>query len=99
MHDHQVGAVQGAVQIQRRAALPDLDAGQESLCLLERLHAAVANGVEAAPSVGRFMDDNLMPKLSQFARDAAEKMRVPVVPAGRDCMIEQDAFHPCTSTA
>src|SRR4051812_27280619 len=99
MHDHQIGALQGAVQIHRRAVLPDLDVGQESLCLLERLYAAVANGVKAAPSLGRFIDDHLMLKLTELARNAAEKMRVAVVPAGCDCMIEQDAFHACTSSA
>src|SRR3954452_18305257 len=99
MHNHQIGTVQGAVEIHRRAVLPDLDAGQESLCLLERLYATVANGVEAAPSVGRLIDDHLMTKLTHLARKAPQKMRVSVIPAGCDCMIEQDPFHACTSTA
>src|SRR3954447_2932211 len=99
MHNHQIGTMQGAVEIHRRAVLPDLDAGQESLCLPQRLYAAVANGVEAAPSVGRFIDNHLVPELTQLARNTAEKMGVAVIPAGCDCMVEQDAFHACTSIA
>src|SRR4051794_15479427 len=99
MCDHQIGAVQSEVQIQRCRVWPEIDAGQLRSCFLQRLDAAVADGIQAAPPIGRLKNDDLMPELPQLARNAAEEMRVAIVPARGECVIEEDAFHACTSIA
>jgi hypothetical protein len=61
------------------------------------MNAAIADGIEAAPALGRLIDDDVVTELTQLACNATEKMRVAIVPAGGECMIKQDAFHACTS--
>src|SRR5690348_18129019 len=93
MDEHEVGAVQRFIEIERAIVLSDIDPRKQPDHFTKHLLAAVADRVEAAPAIDRLVDDDFVTELLQLARDPAKEMRIAVVPAGGERMIEQDALH------
>src|SRR4051812_42851487 len=97
MHDHHVCAVQGLIELRSAVILLHVDAGEKPLRLFERLCAAIAKSVHAAPSIRGLTNLHLMAELAEFARDSTQEVRVAIVPAGGERMAEEHDSHACTS--
>src|SRR5438128_2198331 len=94
MRDDDIGPVQGAIEIQRFGVVgPDLYPWHETRGFAQNRGAAVLQRVAPAPAVGRLINRHLVAEADQLARDATEKMRITVIPAGHDGMIEQHELH------
>src|SRR5258708_39182177 len=82
LHDRHVGAVHGLIEVDmvyiigvHRSPGHERGGFRESCC------AAVLHGIHPAPAVLRLIDDDLDAEPKQFARYAAQEMRVSIVPA------------------
>src|SRR3569833_316792 len=93
MDDHEIRAVGCVIEIEERIVAPDLDPGHQRGNIVQCVGAALADRIRSAPAVDRLENDDLVAQCVQFTRVATEEMCVAVVPAGRECMVEQDAYH------
>src|SRR5690606_32515674 len=96
---HQISAVENATQVQgSRRVAPTSESRKAVLELPERLGAVFQNHVLSTPAVGRFVHLDLVAQVAQLAHQTPEKMRVAVVPAGHQRLIEHHDAHESTPT-
>ena len=88
MHDDEIGAIKRPVEIEAGIVAADVDAGEERRDVVHGMTAAFADRVQPAPAVDGFEHDDLVPERMELARIATQEMRVAVVPAGGEGMIE-----------
>ena len=93
VHENEIGTFQHLIQVERSIVCMEVDAGNERGCVTQGGCAIVLQRVDTAPAVPGLADDDFMTQSRQFARHAAQEMRVAVVPAGGEGVIEQYRFH------
>ena len=72
-----------AIEIERRFHVRhDGHAGHQRRRLGQRIRPAIAERVGFAPAMRRLINRHLMSQADQFARQPAQEMRIPVIPAG-----------------
>jgi hypothetical protein len=92
--DDHVGALERRIEVEgvcivRGRAQPR----ERRLEIGQRLLAVVRREIAPAPAVGRFVNRDLVSPRRQFPNDAAQEMRVAVVPVGHQRVIEEDELH------
>src|SRR3954471_18432539 len=95
MGNHDVGTVQGAVQVQAAGYVAvNLHTRRQSGAFLQYGGAALfLKRIQPAPAVLWLVHGHLMTLSAERPGHAAEKMRVAVIPARGERMIEQHEFH------
>src|SRR5437868_6379884 len=94
MHDDDRGVVQRLVEIKRREiVIAQDDAWHQPRGFSQGIAAAVLLCIAAAPSVRRLTHDNLVPQPQKLARHSAKEVRIAVIPARYEGMIEHHEFH------
>src|SRR5690348_16036204 len=98
MDNHEISPVGQRVELRMTGIVFDAGEMRKSAgkCI-ERVLPCVIQQVHFAPRAGRFAKTNIVSAALQFAADSAQEMRIPVVPAGCDCMHETDDFHATAS--
>jgi hypothetical protein len=100
VHDDDVSAIEGGIEIKSIGRIGVHPHVRHKLrCFRQNGLAAVLQRIAAAPAVSRLIDTDLMTAACQLAGDPAQEMRVAVIPAGCERVIEQDELHAAISTA
>jgi hypothetical protein len=89
VHQHEIGRVEEGFEIDRArivelASEPGIRAAKRG----ERVFSVIANEIGAAPPIGRLEHVDAVSARQELGRDAAQEMRVAVVPVGRQRMAE-----------
>jgi hypothetical protein len=101
VHEHEVGAVERAVEVERRDRLVLAGDGvhprERAADVGQRLAPAVGDQVLAAPAVARLVADHLVAAIEQLGHDPAQEVRVAVVPVRQQRVAEDHDLHAATS--
>jgi hypothetical protein len=92
--EHQIGAVQRVVQVERRQVVRSTP--QLRIDLMKRaLRRRAVFGLQMpqTPAVARLENAHIISARQQFADDAAQKVRVAVIPIGDERVAEDDNSH------
>ena len=93
VHEYRIGVIGGLFDIQIVCVTAQLDPWHKHRNLGQRGCATFGKRVGPAPAIRGFIDVHLMSEPQQFPREAAQEMRVAVIPARDERVIEQDELH------
>ena len=93
VHNDQVGAMQRLFQVVVAGQDAGAQAWEVGCKRAGGVAALLGEEVGAAPALGRLVGDDVVSACGERAEDAAEKVRVAVVPAGDERMREVDDAH------
>ena len=99
MNDNQVRVIQRLIQVE--CLLFIANAAQVGIVSLKSVHRPLvvfADEILIAPCIRRLVNVNVMVAIDQFRGDAAQKMRVPVIPIRDQRMTEEHYAHERTSS-
>jgi hypothetical protein len=96
VHEHEAGAVEGRVEVQRLEVVEGADRSELGECtpvVVESSPAAFLEEVCPAPAVARLERADLVAAGEQLARDAAQEVRVAMVPVAGERVAEEHHLH------
>ena len=100
VHEHHARTVDSAVQIERLACVEaTAQLGIDAAIVFDRDVALLRHQISPAPTLCRLVDVDGVTAMQQLADDAAQEMRVAVIPIRCQRMTEEDELHRCSVRA
>ncbi|HEY0337688.1 MAG TPA: hypothetical protein VGC70_10150, partial [Burkholderiales bacterium] len=100
VHQNEVGTIERLIEIKRAAVVaPAAKHGIGVRKARERRFSVLARQVEYAPRIGRLVDIYIMPASDELAADAAQEVRIAVIPIGDQRVTENYDAHARDSSA
>ena len=94
VHEDDVGAGECRGDVELREVVADrAKRGERAAEIVERFFSVIGDEVLHAPGIERLVDDDVVIAREELRNDAAQEVRVAVVPVGNQRVVEQRKFH------